>query len=400
MVSSESGLQEIHALTHRKVPAPGRPSPMDSPSGRQSPFRRQNSGSPATIRAATPVNAPGKASSGLSPTKNGSLLPEKTSPFVRRPSQMNNSLERPSSPFGRPASSLSIVSSPSKENLGEIRNVEVLETPPASPSRPSKVSAAIEVMEASSPRLASPAGFDGGQNVSERHAYESPKTRDSTQTTSRSVAQRTSPSLTIKPLAYTPKSHSATPKLNSVVGGGGAYTHIPQPLLHSMRESFEVLDSNNTGSVTSASVSEMLSQLGLDNAPSALKDFFPSNGPSQINLARYLDMLAAPLADLSQPNELRAAFEAFDVDDSGQIDVTMLREALLNTTPGLGEDGVRLSEREIDTVLGEFAGRRAFGAKGLNAAKTKGDVFKYRDFMANVSGGGTSGNGNEVAMAA
>jgi Ca2+-binding EF-hand superfamily protein len=162
-----------------------------------------------------------------------------------------------------------------------------------------------------------------------------------------------------------------------------------------MRESFEVLDSSNSGTVSSAAISDMLSQLGLDNNPAALRDFFPPNGPGQLNLARYLDILSAPLADLSQPEELRAAFEAFDVDDSGQIDVSMLRDALLHTAPQPGEDMIRLSEKEVDGVLAEFAGRRAFGSKGLNAAKNKGDVFRYRDFMANVSGGGANVMGSE-----
>jgi Ca2+-binding EF-hand superfamily protein len=166
-----------------------------------------------------------------------------------------------------------------------------------------------------------------------------------------------------------------------------------------MRESFEVLDSSNSGTVTSAAISDMLSQMGLDNTPAALGDFFPPNGPGQLNLARYLDILSAPLADLSQPEELRAAFEAFDVDDSGQIDVSVLRDALLSTAPQPGEDMIKLSEREVDGILGEFAGRRAFGSKGLNAAKNKGDVFKYRDFMANISGGGANAAGPDGLVA-
>lgn len=167
-----------------------------------------------------------------------------------------------------------------------------------------------------------------------------------------------------------------------------------------MRESFEVLDSNTTGNINSAAVSDMLSQLGLDNTAAALKDFFPPSGPAQLNLARYLDVLSGPLADMSQPDELRAAFEAFDVDDSGQIDVTVLQDALLRTTPQPGEDNTRLSEREVDGVLGEFTSRRAFGSKGLHAANAKGDVFRYRDFMANISGGGATSNGTDAAMAA
>lgn len=162
-----------------------------------------------------------------------------------------------------------------------------------------------------------------------------------------------------------------------------------------MREAFEVLDSSNSGAVTSASVSDMLSQLGLDSNPAALRTFFPPNGPGQLNLARYLDTLSGPLTELSQPEELRAAFEAFDVDDSGQIDVSVLRDALLHTAPNPGEDMIKLSETEVDGILGEFAGRRAFGSKGVNASKGKGDVFRYKDFMANV--GPTATGGDRVA---
>lgn len=166
-----------------------------------------------------------------------------------------------------------------------------------------------------------------------------------------------------------------------------------------MRESFEVLDSNNTGGVTAASVSEMLGQMGLENTPAALRDFFPPNVTAQFNLARYLDVLSGPLADLSQPDELRAAFEAFDVDDSGQIDVATLRDALLHTAPEPGEHMIRLSERELDGILGDFTGRRAFGSKGMNASKAKGDVFRYRDFMSNISAGGAQTEGGEAVMA-
>ncbi|EMC94763.1 hypothetical protein BAUCODRAFT_59070, partial [Baudoinia panamericana UAMH 10762] len=166
----------------------------------------------------------------------------------------------------------------------------------------------------------------------------------------------------------------------------GGYNHVPQPLLRSMRESFEVLDSSNSGTIDSAAVASMLEQMGMDNSAGSLRGFFPTNGSIQLNLARYLDILSGPLAELSHHDELSAAFEAFDVDDSGQIDVAELRRALVSTAPDPGEDAIRLSEREIDGILGEFASRRHFGGKGVNAAKAKGEVFRYRDFMANVSG--------------
>lgn len=164
-----------------------------------------------------------------------------------------------------------------------------------------------------------------------------------------------------------------------------------------MRESFEVLDPNSTNAITPTNVSNMLDQMGMSSTPSDVREFFPPNAPSSLNLARYLDMLSAPLAELSPPHELMAAFSAFDVDDSGQIDVGELRRAVLSTVPEPGEDGVNLSEREIDQVLGEFVGRRAFGAKGVNVAKGKGEVFRYREFMSAVGGGGGVGGEGVVA---
>ena len=57
------------------------------------------------------------------------------------------------------------------------------------------------------------------------------------------------------------------------------------------------------------------------------------------------------------------ALAAFDDDDSGQIDVAELRRALLMTGPDVGEEDLRMSEREVDGILAEFSGRRAFGRR-------------------------------------
>ncbi|EME50152.1 hypothetical protein DOTSEDRAFT_31262 [Dothistroma septosporum NZE10] len=400
-----------------------RPSPFDNAASRQSPFRRQNSASPATVRGGTPGSSPTKAPSALSlsPTKAHNLSLEKTSPFVRRPSQINT--ERPSSPFARPSSSLSKPASPSRQPSNSSLNGASLSLSPrpSSPMRMRSISRAPE--EPDTPTVLSPAPpsrFEGAKPSLQILCKDSPPPPESSQAPAmvatpamlpspailRPVAQRTvtsSTTATIKQPVFTsqpPRKSPTMPKLNSIGVGGGAYGHVPQSLLHSLRESFEVLDSNNTGGVTAASVSEMLSQMGMDNSPAALHDFFPPNGPAQFNLARYLDVCSGPLADMSQPDELRAAFEAFDVDDSGQIDVATLRDALLHTVPEPGEDMIRLTEREVDGILGDFTGRRAFGSKGLNASNAKGEVFRYRDFISNISAGGAQAENGEAVMAA
>lgn len=185
-----------------------------------------------------------------------------------------------------------------------------------------------------------------------------------------------------------------------------------------MREGFQILDQDNDGRVTREDVTEMLNNLGmflffsihfqspantcskfslmisctgLDSSPSSLNDFFPSTNPT-LFLPHYLSTLAAPLSQLSPPAELLAAFAAFDADDSGQIDIAELRDALVNT------GGRSLVEHDVEKVLASFSGRRAFSAKSTTAAR--GEVFRYRDFATGLSGGAVHGdqsrNGDQV----
>jgi Ca2+-binding EF-hand superfamily protein len=167
-----------------------------------------------------------------------------------------------------------------------------------------------------------------------------------------------------------------------------ALSKIPPPLLHSMRESFSVMDRDNDGHVNSADVADMLSQLGLSATPSTLSAYF--NGAHSINLATFLNTLSDLLSGLSRSSELSAAFEAFDDGDDGQIDLSELKDALLHTAPEPGER--KLTEREIDMVVDGFSGRRAFGKGGKGLGR--GEVFRYQEFMASLTGGGGGGGEN------
>ncbi|KAF2501740.1 hypothetical protein BU16DRAFT_613581 [Lophium mytilinum] len=192
-----------------------------------------------------------------------------------------------------------------------------------------------------------------------------------------------------------PRASSSRPVPLTRTASGDPMTKIPPPLLHSMRESFSVLDRSNTGIIAAADVADMLNQLGLDSSPASLSAYFPA-GSQTMNLATYLNTLAGLLAPLSHPSELNAAFSAFDDDDSGQIDLAELKDALLHTAPEPGES--KLSEREIDRVVEGFSGRKAFskGGKGmgLGGQGGRGEVFRYNEFVASVTGGGTNGDGN------
>lgn len=103
----------------------------------------------------------------------------------------------------------------------------------------------------------------------------------------------------------------------------------------------------------------------------------------------YLQSIAGPLARLSAPSELAEALSAFDDDDSGQIDVAELREALLNTNGGKDGWKHQLAAKEIDRAMDGFTSKRAFSKShsgGLGSNKT--DVFKYREWIDSLSSGG------------
>jgi len=180
---------------------------------------------------------------------------------------------------------------------------------------------------------------------------------------------------------------------SSTLSHGDNLSKIPPQLLHSMRESFSVLDSNSTGTITASSVAETLQSLGLQE--NNISQFFPPGQPPQLSLPQYLNQLANILVGLSPQQELLNAFSAFDDDDSGQIDVVELRKALLDTPPDAGERA--LTERDVDKAMEGFTGRRILGrsaigiagVRGLNspAPKRGGEVFRYHDFVGNLTGG-------------
>lgn len=124
---------------------------------------------------------------------------------------------------------------------------------------------------------------------------------------------------------------------------------------------------------------------GLPANTSDVTAFFPPSAQQTVSLATFLNSLANLLATLSPSAELLSAFSAFDEDDSGQVDLAELRDALLHTAPEMGEKP--LTEREVDKVMNGFTGRRAFGKYSGGGMGKRGEVFKYQEFVASVQGG-------------
>lgn len=201
-------------------------------------------------------------------------------------------------------------------------------------------------------------------------------------------------------------------------------SRLPPAQLQQMHEAFQVLDRDGDGQVNRDDVVDVLKSLGASifprlilsptdqlltisifcsgqiSDPQTLSVFFPPSTSQTITLPAFLSLLSNLLAPLSSSYELNNAFSAFDDDDSGQIDIAELRDALLHTAPDQGEEA--LSERDIQDVLKGFTGRREFAGRGgigmgmgaMGGSGKRGDVFKYREFVGSVAG---SAGANKVA---
>ncbi|KAK0629875.1 hypothetical protein B0T17DRAFT_589536 [Bombardia bombarda] len=178
------------------------------------------------------------------------------------------------------------------------------------------------------------------------------------------------------------------------VGYGNAVSQLQPAQVRTMREGFQILDRDSDGVVNREDVADMLNQLGLPAHASEVSQFFPPSAHQTMTLAAFLNSISTSLAALSPSSELLSAFSAFDDDDSGQIDLAELRDALLHTAPEPGEKP--LTSLEIEKVMSGFAGRRAFSKSKAGSLGKRGEVFRYQDFVNSVIGGnGGADQGSE-----
>ncbi|KAH8155634.1 uncharacterized protein LAJ45_00644 [Morchella importuna] len=159
----------------------------------------------------------------------------------------------------------------------------------------------------------------------------------------------------------------------------GAFTQLSSTQIQELKESFQMLDKDGDGVIGNDDLAAMLSSLGQEPTSSTLSAHL-SSVPTPFNLASYLTHLSQHLSLLTPGPDLLSAFEAFDDNDDGTIDVAELKEALT----GMGE---RMSDEDVDRALKGFTKRRALARGAANhSSNYGGEVFKYRDFVDVLSG--------------
>ncbi|XXH05000.1 hypothetical protein Hte_011424 [Hypoxylon texense] len=183
-------------------------------------------------------------------------------------------------------------------------------------------------------------------------------------------------------------SSSRSPAPLQSAAQGNALSQLQPAQVRVLRDGFQILDRDSDGIVNREDVADMLNQLGLPASQSDVSQFFPPAGPQTTTLAVFLNSIATTLAAMSPSAELLSAFSAFDDDDSGQVDLAELRDALLHTAPEPGERA--LTATEVDKIMSGFSGRRAFSKSMAGGLGKRGEVFKYQDFVNSIVGGNGS----------
>ncbi|KAI9775269.1 MAG: hypothetical protein M1839_001321 [Geoglossum umbratile] len=253
---------------------------------------------------------------------------------------------------------------------------------PESPASPSTVRTTTPTQSPTKPTAGTPALVDKAGNWTPRGLALVGSREPSSPTRGANAIGTGSPMMGAQKLRSTP----------SAMEGNGPLSQLNPAQVRELREGFQLLDRDSDGHVGRDDIADMLANLGLDASSSAISSFFPPGSSQTLTLPQFLTQLSSLLSLISPSQELLSAFAAFDDDDSGQVDLGELRDALLHTAPEPGEGGRMLTEGEVDRVMTGFTGRRTFG-KGSNGRR--GEVFRYEDFVGAVSGGGSTSGGDK-----
>ena len=126
---------------------------------------------------------------------------------------------------------------------------------------------------------------------------------------------------------------------------------LPPNAYRFVRESYLLLDSDGSGSVSRETLRDMLASLGMQDPGDRRLNSMLERSGDPVTFAGYLSVVGELLADLPSQEEMDVMLEAFQTSD-GKFDEKDMRSALL-------EEG--LSAKEIDSVIARFAKPSRYG---------------------------------------
>jgi len=125
---------------------------------------------------------------------------------------------------------------------------------------------------------------------------------------------------------------------------------LSQDEITSLRDAFSLFDKDGDGTITINELGDVMKSLGLNPSQEELRRMMrevDTDRNGTIDFNEFLTMMAAHSSAGSDGlDELRAAFNMFDKDGSGQISIQELKQVMHS----LGE---RLTDRELEEMIHE-----------------------------------------------
>jgi len=124
---------------------------------------------------------------------------------------------------------------------------------------------------------------------------------------------------------------------------------ISEDKILQFKKAFSSFDKNNSGTIKSKSLGNVLRTLGMNPTEAELQDMInevDKDGTGLLMFPNFLYMMAKKENDEEAEEEIREAFKVFDGDGNGFISRVELRHVMMN----LGE---KISEEECDAMVEE-----------------------------------------------
>jgi Ca2+-binding EF-hand superfamily protein len=133
-------------------------------------------------------------------------------------------------------------------------------------------------------------------------------------------------------------------KKESSRGAGAGDSGFTDEQMAEMREIFAMFDEDGSGSIDANELGGVMEALGVSVSKSKLEEMIREvdtpGGDGEIGFEEFLALMRKSDSNSDPRAEARAVFDRFDLDRSGSIEASELRQAIAFMAPDLSESAV------------------------------------------------------------